>query len=142
MRDLNRNVGRRRKNLVQENPRLVRAVRSLSCYRGPHVNDNRHAVIVRSTKHLAKLLNVLWVADVNVRITEGQLEAEMKLWILGTALELFEGIVFERVEAAESAKTIRKARDLLAGPVVLGFDLTVLVLDGWPVVVAELRGNG
>jgi hypothetical protein len=49
MRDLNRDVGRRRKDLVQEGLRVCPAIRRSS----PQVNNNRHPPLIRRAKYLA-----------------------------------------------------------------------------------------
>lgn len=94
------------------------------------MDDDRHPVIVRRTKDLAELRDVLRVVVVDDRVPEVQLEAVAKARILRAAGQLLERIVPERIEAAEASQPIREACHLLAGPVVLGLDLLVLVLDG------------
>src|SRR5205823_14687002 len=128
----------RRENLRQKNPRLARAIRPPPRYRWPHVNGDRHSVLVRHAKYATELLNVLWVVEVNVRISEVQLESEMELWIFGATGDLFDCVVFERIDAAEAAQPVREARHLLAGPVVLGLHLLILVLDPWLIRIAKL----
>lgn len=95
-------------------------------------------MIVRGTKHTAQLVDVLPIVEVDIRITEMELEAEMDLSVSGATRDLFERIVFERIDTAKSAKTVWEPRDLSAGPIVLVFDPFVLVLDGGAVWVAEL----
>jgi len=65
----------------------------------------------------------------------------MELRILGATCEFFDRIVFQWVNAAEAPQAIGKARNLSAGPIVLGFDLGILVFDGWLVGSAELIGD-
>ena len=45
-------------------------------------------------------------------------------------VQLFERVLLERIEAAECSQPIRKLPRLRGGPVVLGADLGVLVIDG------------
>ena len=84
---------------------------------------------------------MLRVAEVNIRIPEMQLEAEMELRIFSATREFFHRIVFQGIDAAEASQPIRETRDLLAGPIVFRFDPSILIFDGWFVWVTELVGD-
>jgi len=81
---------------------------------------------------------VLWIVKVNVRIPKVQLGSYMELRIFGATRRFFDRIVFQWIDAAEAPQAIRKARYLSAGPLILGFDLGILVFDRWLVGIAEL----
>src|SRR4051794_10943324 len=96
---------------------------------------------VGELEYAAKLLDVRGVFEIDVRIAEVQLEAEVKIRIRGTTLDLRRGIVLEGIDATEATEAIGICRDLVAGPVVFRLDCRVLVRNRRLVRVGILIGH-
>jgi len=67
-----------------------------------------------------------------------QFKPEMEIPVSGTAIQLGQRVILERVKATESSQTIGKASDLLTCPIIFRLYLRVFVVDRWPVGIAEL----
>src|SRR5215510_12800182 len=77
------------------------------------------------------------VAKVHLGIGEVQFQAIPQLGMLGASIDFREGVLSERIDTAESAKTVRVSCDLLSRPIVLRLDLCILVTP--PDIGAAMR---
>jgi hypothetical protein len=86
---------------------------------GVRMNQDRHSIPVGGGEDLFELREVDWIVDVDVGITEMQLQAGAEIWVLGTAIDLFDCVRSEGIHRAETGETVRVLRDLGAGPVIV-----------------------
>jgi hypothetical protein len=128
--NLDRDIRRRGDDVVQKDARLVPAVGQLPRNRRAHMHDDWHAVLVGCPKDPPQLIEVLRVVVVRGGISEVEREAAPEVIVLRAPRDLLERVIPEGIDAAEGDEPIRVLRDLLAGPVVLGLHLLVLVLHG------------
>jgi hypothetical protein len=87
-------------------------------------------VLVRRAKDSAELLDVRRDLQLHVRVAEVELDAAPEPGILRATLELCQGVLLQRIEAAERAQAVGILRRLGRIPVVLGPNLGVFVFDG------------
>jgi hypothetical protein len=76
------------------------------------VDNDRHSVPVRRSKQLTETFDMLRVVVVDSRVAKMQFEAAAQVRIFRAPRQLVEGVVLERVEAAESDETIGELSDL------------------------------
>ena len=129
MRNLNVDVGNERQKLLQKDARLSGTVGALLRDRRAKVHDDRHVVVVCRSKDLLQPFDVLGVVQLYVRVAEMELDSVAETRTARAAVQLFERVLLERIEAAECSQPIRKLPRLRGGPVVLGADLRVLVIE-------------
>jgi hypothetical protein len=98
-------------------------------------------MFVGSPKDTSQLSHLAGVIHVYIGVAEMQLETVAKIWVLGASLNLGNGIWFEGINTAKSAKSIRILRYLASRPVVFSSNLGVLVRDRRLVWIAILIGE-
>jgi hypothetical protein len=93
------------------------------------VRHDRHPTIVRRLEDPSHLYDVFRIVEVDDGVAEVQFEAAAKVRIGGTAGQLLERVVLQRVQPAESDQTVWKQCDLFAGPVIVAFELLLGVIN-------------
>lgn len=128
MRDLDCDIGRERQQPFDKDPCLVGTVRAVERYRSPCMNNDRHSVGVCRTKDGLQLIEVIRVLELDVRVAEMQLYPAAQPRIFGTAGDLVERLVLERVKSAKRDQPLWIKGGLCPDPVVLCLDACVFVL--------------
>lgn len=80
-------------NFAEEDSRLLCAVWSIACHRRSQVNNDGHSVFVCSFEDAAYLSHVLRVVEINVEVSEVQLETIVQIRIPGAPRDLGKCIV-------------------------------------------------
>jgi hypothetical protein len=126
--DLHCGICDQRHQLIQKSAGLFGAVWAVERDRRAHVDHDRHAVRVRGTEDGLELFDVLGVLELHVGVAEMHFDAAAQRWNFGASLKLFQGVRFERVEAAKRDEAFRIQGRLRSDPVVFLLHLFVFVL--------------
>jgi hypothetical protein len=73
---------------------------------------------------------VLRIVEIDVGISKMHFEPVMQIRVFRASGHFGQCIVFERVNATKTSQAIGISRHLLAQPVVLGFDMSILIGKG------------
>ena len=138
MSDLNDDMRRKGHEMREEDTRLALALRTVVIDIGVKMHHDGHAVRISGLEHGSQLLHLVWIVQIDVGVTEVELQANLKDGILRTAFDLLDGIVSERVDSAEGEQSARIPSRLRGGPVVFVHDLAILVRNRRAIGITEL----
>jgi hypothetical protein len=86
-------------------------------------------MVVRRAEDASHLFDMSGIVEVDDRVAKVQFEAAAKVRVGGTAGQLLQRVVLQRVQRAESDQTPWKLCDLPAGPVIVAFEFLLGVVN-------------